>query len=302
MRIMHKHIARAGVVFAALTALHPFERVVAVAQTAAERATSVLSEARQAIGGDEKIANVRTLQASGDIRRSMGEMQMDGELELLIELPDKMRRDESIAAPAGGTMVRTEVLNGSEVWDDNSQRGGMGGHMALVMRGPGGREMNEEEIKEMRRRMRRAELSRYLLGLLLRTDAPATYAGMAEAPDGSADVIEVKPEQGPAMRLFIDRETRLPLMLSWRGPQQRMMIRRAPRSGPPNPGSEMVREAPEAPPEDATWELRFDDYREVNGVRLPHRISRGVEGSINEEWTIKSYKLNAAFKSSTFIK
>jgi hypothetical protein len=303
MSAMKKHVTHAVIAVAALTAAPPFEGFVSpgFAQDAAAKAASVLADARKALGGEDKLRAVKTLQAIGDVRRTMGEMQMEGELELLIEPPDKLRRNEAIAMPNGGTMARTEVLNGDDVWDDSSQRGGMGGHMAMIMRGPGGREMNEEQMKEMRRRMRRTDLSRYTLAWLLTTDAPVAHAGVAEAPDGSADVLEVKPTEGPAMRLFIDRQTRMPLMLTWQGPQQRMMVRRG--AGPP-PDPEQVRREAEAsgPPPQVTFEMRFGDYRTVDGIQLPHQISRGVSGSVNEEWTVKSYKVNASFKNNTFTK
>jgi len=294
---MNKLIARTVVVIAALTVAHPFEG----SQDAAAKAAAVLAEARKALGGEEQIRNVKTLQASGDLRRSMGEMQMEGELEVLIVAPDKMRRDETIAAPGGGSMVRTEVLNGNEVWDDSSRRGGMGGHM-MVFRGPGGREMTEEELKEMRLRARRVDLSRFMLAWLLTTDAAATHAGIAEAPDGSADVLEVKGAEGPPTRMFIDRQTHLPLMLTWRGPQRRLMVRRGPGGGPPNPEQAARDAEAEGPPAEVTYEMRFDDYRSVDGIQLPHQISRAVNGTVNEEWSIKSYKVNTSFKNNTFTK
>ena len=42
-----------------------------------------------------------------------------------------------------------------------------------------------------------------------------TYAGEAEAPEGKADVIDVKGEGDFAVRLFVDQKTHMPLMLSW---------------------------------------------------------------------------------------
>ncbi|MGH9348903.1 MAG: hypothetical protein ACRD26_16725 [Vicinamibacterales bacterium] len=294
---MQKHIVTIVAVVGALTAAHPFE---GLAQDAAAKARAVLADARAALGGDETLRAVKTLQAAGDYRRSMGEMQMEGELELLLETPDKLRRNETIGVPGGATLVRTEVLNGDEVWEDSSQRGGMGGHMTMVLRGPGGREMDEEQVRQMRRRARRADLSRYLLVWLLATDAAVTHAGIAEAPDGKGDVLDVKPAEGSAMRLFIDQQTHLPLMLTWQGPPERMMVRRGP--GRPNPEQPGRDAASREPPPHATFELRFDEYRTVDGIRLPHQISRGVNGSVNEEWSVKTYKVNPAFKSNTFTK
>jgi hypothetical protein len=298
---MHKHIITTLTIVGALTMAHPFE---GLAQDAAARAASVLADARKALGGDEKIRGVKTLQASGDMRRSMGEMQMEGELELLIEAPDKLRRNESIGVPGGAMMLRTEVLNGADVWDDSSQRGGMGGHMTMMMRGPGGN-MDEASMKDMRRRMRRADLSRFLAALLLTSDTPMTHAGVAEAPDGKADMLEIKPADAPAMRLFVDQQTHMPLMLTWQGPQPRIMVRRA-QGGPANP-DQVAREA-QAPREnaeplpEATYELRFEDYRKVEGMQLPHQITRSVNGQPNEEWTVKTYKVNPAFKANTFTR
>src|SRR5688572_7307653 len=75
----------------AATASHPME---GLAQGAADRAAAVLAEARKALGGEERLAAVKAIRAAGEFRRSMGEMQMDGELEILLETPDKLRRNE----------------------------------------------------------------------------------------------------------------------------------------------------------------------------------------------------------------
>ncbi|HEX5830120.1 MAG TPA: hypothetical protein VFY16_04005 [Gemmatimonadaceae bacterium] len=297
---MQKHIARLLIAFGALTAAHPFENVASF-QDPAGRAAAVLADARKALGGEERLREIRTLHAAGGYRRSMGEMQMDGELELMIERPDRLRREEAIGMPGGATLVRTEVLNGADAWEDSSQRGGMGGHMRMILRGPGGREMSEEELKEVRGRARRMELTRYLAALLLTTDAPVSHAGVAEAPDGTADVLEITPAEGPPMRLFIDRQTRRPLMLTWRGPQPRIMTRRGP-EGPPPDAAQRAPEMDVRPPVDVTFEMRLDDHRPVDGINLPHQITRAVEGSVNEEWTVKTYRINTSFKNSTFTR
>jgi hypothetical protein len=42
------------------------------------------------------------------------------------------------------------------------------------------------------------------------------------------------------------------------------------------------------------------DYKTVNGIKLPHLITRGTEGTTQEELKIKSFKINPNFKSDTF--
>ena len=48
--------------------------------------------------------------------------------------------------------------------------------------------------------------------------------------------------------------------------------------------------------------MHLSDYKVVNGVKLPHLITRGANGQTAEEWTIKSYRINPTFKGNTFIK
>ena len=95
---------------------------------------------------------------------------------------------------------------------------------------------------------------------LLTSDATIAHAGIAVAPDGKADVLTVTPADGPPMRLFIDQQTHLPLMLSWQGPQPRV-IRRAPGAAA---GGEAASEQAAAP--QATFEMRLTEYRKVDGA------------------------------------
>ena len=48
-----------------------------------------------------------------------------------------------------------------------------------------------------------------------------TYVGQAEAPQGKADVIEAKAAPNFTVRLFVNSETHLPIMVSWQAPAGR---------------------------------------------------------------------------------
>src|SRR2546425_3310700 len=94
------------------------------AQDAAKGA-SLLADARKAIGGEDKVAAIKRLQASGTFLRSTGPDQIiDGDFDVFIELPDKYRKNE-VTGFAGANVDRTEALNGSDVWDETA--GGTGG-------------------------------------------------------------------------------------------------------------------------------------------------------------------------------
>src|SRR5436190_1141602 len=59
--------------------------------------SKVIAAAREALGGDRKLAAVKTLSAKGQSMRSMGQFQMSGDVELSVELPDKYVRQERLS-------------------------------------------------------------------------------------------------------------------------------------------------------------------------------------------------------------
>ena len=60
----------------------------------------------------------------------------------------------------------------------------------------------------------RTKLARLMLMWFLTTDAPVAWVGTAQSPDGTADVLEVKPAEGAATRVFLDSTTHMPLMMT----------------------------------------------------------------------------------------
>src|SRR5262245_40265512 len=80
------------------------------------KAQAVLTEARNAIGGADKLSAVKKLQVTGTTRRANGNFNLEGDTEIFFELPDKFRRNESLTlgGGGGGGIDRTEILNGTE--------------------------------------------------------------------------------------------------------------------------------------------------------------------------------------------
>ena len=140
------------------------------------------------------------------------------------------------------------------------------------------------------------------------------WVGTAESPDGNADVLEIKPPEGPATRLFLDQATHMPLMMTLGRWRPRQFGRRgggpdgaAPRrAGGAAPPAAAAAGRPRAAGRRAASRSRSkctsSEYKAVNGIKLPHLITRGVNGQTNEEWEIKSYKINPNFKANTFTK
>jgi hypothetical protein len=58
----------------------------------------------------------------------------------------------------------------------------------------------------------------------------------------------------------------------------------------------------QAPPQPSQFAMYLADYKKVNGVMLPHRISISIEGQPNEEWTVEKFRVNPSIKPTEFAK
>jgi hypothetical protein len=246
-----------------------------VAQTG--NADAVMAAARTALGGDAKINAVKTFIATGRTRQVRGENLVPIEFEIQAELPDKYsRRDEFPAQDAGPVIA-----------------GFVGDALVLIPRPapppprpgmPPPPPSGQEAMLRTRLAGAKQDFARLMLGMFAGSTAafPLTYsyAGQAEAPQGKADVVDVK---GPnfIVRLFIAGDTHLPIMLSWTAP------------APPGPPGAAPKPAPEQ-------RLFFADYRDVDGLKLPFRIRRAAGAETTEETTFDRYRINARIDPRRF--
>jgi hypothetical protein len=308
-----------------LTSATQLDRLVPSPLQAADRVSDVVSAMRKALGGDDKITALKGLSAEGPFRRSMGQRDMEGTLNLVIVRPDKMRRVEEMAMGGmvgGPSIERTSVLSGTTAWDDTANRGGMGGGMQIVMRGPGdgpgpggGAAPTPEQLNEARVRRMRVQMQRFMAAFLGEASTPWVDAGVAESPEGKADILETKEETGRVLRLFVDQATHLPLMVQYQDPKPMVMIAGGPGGagrGPGGPGGpppmnqeEMQKRMEEMrrnPPPLGTFAIHLSDFKKVDGVMLPHKIDTSLDGEPNEEWTVEKYKVNPSLKADTWEK
>jgi hypothetical protein len=295
---MREKILIGFIFLAALTEIFPHVE----AQDAAGKANQLLGQARAAIGG-EKLRSLASLSATGSYRRIMGEREMSGEIQFDLILPDKMMRTETMNPVPGGEITRIEAINGDRVWS-NQQSSGVGGGM-IVMRRPGG---DSPMGQAMQTNAVRAELTRIALGWLLSSPSSFpvefSYAGEAEAPDGKADVLDVEGPNGFSARLFLDQASHRPLMLTYKGKKPRIMMRTftGPRSKEERDKEIKAEEAAAANQPDVEYQIRFSEHREVDGISLPHRLTRAIDGEVNEEWEISKFKINPSLKAEKFGK
>lgn len=289
------------------------------------KAQAVLAAMTKAMG--DKLTGLKSFTAEGESRRVFGEREMSGGIELAGLLPDAFQVVQVMTRPDGMAGPRiSQTIKGTDAFRDMTGMGGGGGFMMRMgpggpgggpggpgggpggpgAAGPSGANRQDPSIGI------KAELYRTLLGIMpsspLLSALTFTHVAEAEAPNGVADVIDVSGPDGFRARLFVDQAEHRPLMLSYmmRQPRMRQM------TAPPQFKNDDERRAyfeeqrkkfeAEPPPPLVEANVFYTDYRKVDGVMLPHKISRQVEGKVQEEWTIEKYKLNAPIKPDQFQK
>jgi hypothetical protein len=264
-----------------------------------DQAARVVGDMREAVGGDAKLTAIKTFVVTGRVRQVRGDNLVPIEFEIQAELPDKFaRRDEFPAQDAGPTVTG---FNGDRYVQSPAPQ--------PPPARPGGPPPPTPEQLQAQARAQlvnaKQDFARLMLGLFAASypSHPLTFAyvGQAEAPQGRADVLDVKGPGDFAARLFVDGKTHLPVMLSWqarqppargRGPAGRPggppPAGAAPPAagGPPSP-------APGGPPPAVENRLYFAEYRSFDGLQLPTRIRRAVAGDTTEETTFDRFRINA---------
>jgi hypothetical protein len=277
------------------------------------RAEEVLKQAREAIGG-ERLQKIEGLYINGQYRRVFGERQMAGDREISISLPNKYLVEDAMNTGGLSTStVNTRGLNGERAWSGSSGGGGM---IIRMGGGPGGPQPTPEQMEAAQRRMYTAEFSRYLLAMILMPPPSLAvvfkYAGESDVEDVPAEVIDVTGPDRFSVRLFFDKKTHLPLLLSYRGPKPRVFTTARPGGGNAASAEDVkkardeaekkMREEAPAAPEEVDFFIRLTDHKKVDGVMLPHKFTFLTGSEVSEEFEISKYQVNPQFKADKFEK
>ena len=117
------------------------------------------------------------------------------------------------------------------------------------------------------------------------------------------------------LKIYLDKSTHLPLMMSYQGTLPRIMINKHIGA---DGGPGVIEEAEDVvvirrhkggdesasadkrafnellpAPEKAEIQVRFSDFRSVGGVLLPHTLTQFVNGTIDTVWAVDSYEVNS---------
>jgi len=262
------------------------------------KAAELLAQARAALGGDSRLSKVQGLSCAGTVQRAIGERQVTGDVTIDLQLPDKFLRSDSISPMGDAALVVTELGVSGEVLIRRSKTLNTPPG-AIIRMPPAPAHGSDAEAQALRNS--RADLARLTLALL--AAAPPSmaldfkYAGEAESPDGKADVLDVTGPGSFAAKLFLDKASHRPLMLAYRGVAPRVVVQSVRGDAPP---AAAANAGGPAAPDAVDISMFLDDYKTIDGVLLPHHITRTVDGKPSEELTFKTIKVNPAFKPDTF--
>jgi len=78
-------------------------------------------------------------------------------------------------------------------------------------------------------------------------------------------------------------------------------------AGPPRHREDAEKHAKEMEAEgakqpDVEYRIHLSDYRDVNGISFPHKLTRSIENEVNEELEITKLKINPQIKPEKFVK
>lgn len=245
-------------------------------------ADAVLAAARQALGGDKRLSAVKSFTGTGRTRQVSGDNLVPIEFEIACELPDRYVRKDEI--PARESEPTSLGFNGRELIQLPPPPSPPAPRAGGPPPPPGAQ---PDKMRGTRLTTVKQDFVRLTLGMFASSFSSYpltfTYAGMAEAPQGKADVLDVKGPDNFSGRLFVNSETHLPIMIAWQGPAGRG-------GAPPSGGAPAAGAA--APPKPVEYRLYYGDYREVDGLQFPFRLRRAVAGETVEETTFDRYRVN----------
>jgi hypothetical protein len=284
-------------------------------------AAKILTDARQALGGDSALTAVQTITVIGSLARTVGNHTSDNSLEIAWELPDKFVRTERRTEGSGGPLPSWTITT----------RDGFAGdvpiHESLAPDAPFPVEISvnpppqtpADIAADLKKRLsnQRHAFSQYALVLFAASPVvhPVTLTPVGQRPVGNstADVIDARGPDNRVVRLYVDVKTHLPVMLTWMArpvvvtSSGTTMTAVAVRGGQSMPVTrpEMAPIAlpagdPTAGMPDVEHQMTISDYKVDNGLNWPHRFVDRVNGKVFEDVRLGKFKVNGKINPSAF--
>ncbi len=290
------------------------------------RALELIRLAQMAIGGDSAVRSVEGITIVGKATKTFeieGVARSEqGDWELNMQLPNKLRKVMHVTVENDGTGEKT-VSSDKKVftmtkkdaakatWTSNDSekpnpdvvivRRGEGGGKVIVneenTNGDVKKEIIADKIRAGGEKHKQNEIFRTAFSLLLTApqgiDADYVYAGEGMVDGNSCHIIEARAGDS-SVKLFLDKSSHLPRMMSYmeHKPMMMMFKMRKDDTPPLTDGEVKTFERKTEAPSLEEFQIKFSDYRSVGGVLLPFKWTQTIAGKMDETVDISSYEIN----------
>jgi hypothetical protein len=297
-----------------------------------ERALELIRLARQAVGGEQALANVKSLTIAGRATKTFdfdgAARSEQGDWELNLEMSGRFGKSMKLRSADAARGATAEVSDEVDIIVERKPESGdrltvspdgkvgekktvfvmkKDGAEKVIVDGEGSNVEARKilldkgaNIHEAARGLhQRGDLFRTTVALLLTApegvDVSYTYAGEVSVDGVSCDVVKAD-AAGSSFKLYLNKSSHLPVMVSYQAPKP-FMIKISKDEARANvsggDGVKILREKVPAP-EMAEYQVRFSDFRTIGGLSLPHRWTQTVNGQADETIEISGYELNPA--------
>lgn len=299
-----------------------------------EKALTLIAQARQALGGEANINNVRSLTIVGRATKTFdfdGSPRTEqGDWELNLQLPNqlskmlKLRREGGAETGEHQEIVQKNVIvinrgdGGSDkviASPDGEKKVVMikkGDGEPTILSGDGATGEAHKIIvnKDVRfigdgENFHQNELFRTTLALLLTApegaDVTYTYTGEGSVDGNSCEIVEAK-TGASAIKLYLDKSSHLPRMMTYQGAKPMIFKFKKEDAAATGDKQEKVFVRQLDAPETAEFQVKFSDYRSVSGVQMPYRWTQTIGGKDDETIDVTGYEVNPANIAEKFNK
>ena len=289
-----------------------------------EKALELLRLARQAVGGEANIKSVLGMSITGRATKTFdfdgAERSEQGDWELNLQLPNKFSKMMKVRVEDKGDGVKTEnkenrvvimrkgegdkvVLNSTEELPKEG--------VVIIKKGDGDKvfertEVPNDDVKKVVvednhraefEKMEHNDLVRTTLSLLLTAPEDVNidyaYAGEGSVDGNSCNIVEARTGDS-SVKLYLDKSSNLPRMMSYQDAKPMMFFKiKKDDANTKEEANQTFTRKIEAP-EMAEYQIKFSDYRSVNGLQLPFKWTQTVGGRADETIEISSYEINPA--------
>lgn len=294
------------------------------------RGQQLISLARQAIGGEARLNEIPGLELEGKINRPGQAQENAAKLKLVFmtrtlagvagQINEDVELNVELNEPKSeGTVRIFKDKNGNEHKIDADR--------VMVFRNSDGKEtkanermviITKKEAKDINESSKATQVEKdvvinvlsgngdpnhlppidlvqAIVGLLLKSPLPVEFSYIGDAENGTADAIKINDNTEFSTVLLLDKATHLPIGLNYYGSLHQPIFVTAKKGERIN--IDQIKKSVEVKEDKKTEiQLRFSDHRLVDGVLLPHHISKSINGEIIEEYNIEKYDLNPSVK------